>query len=107
VEVLSAGPQEFGWQYLFAAQHRSRDPKTGNVGRYHVNPGLLARAVVAAAHRVGLNRRAGCHTLQHSFATPVARRGPAGVPSPLDLLGDVSAAELQAALEATRRLTSA
>jgi integron integrase len=67
--------QDFGWQYLFAARHRSRDPKTGNVGRYHVNRGMLARAVVAAARRAGLDRRVGCHTLRQSFATHLVERG--------------------------------
>jgi integron integrase len=124
--------QEFGWHYVFAARHCSRDPKTGSIGRFHVHPGMLARAVVAAARRLGLNRRIGCHTLRHSFATHlvergvdlrtiqlllgheslettmiythIARQGPAGVTSPLDLLGEVAAADVQAALEATRRL---
>jgi integron integrase len=124
--------QELGWQYLFASRTHSRDPKTGNVGRYHVNPGVLARAVVAAARRAGLDRRVGCHTLRHSFATHlvergvdlrtiqlllghenlettmvythVARKGPASVTSPLDLLGEVVTAAVQAAVEATRRL---
>jgi hypothetical protein len=36
--------------------------------------------------------------------THVARQGPAGVASPLDLLGEVPAADVEAALEATRRL---
>jgi hypothetical protein len=39
--------------------------------------------------------------------THVARRGPAGTPSPLDLLGEVVPAEVQATLDATRRLGEA
>jgi hypothetical protein len=39
--------------------------------------------------------------------THVARKGPAGVPSPLDLLGEVAAADVQAAVEVTRLLAGA
>ena len=36
--------------------------------------------------------------------THVARKGPAGVTSPLDLLGDVTSEEVDAAADASRRL---
>jgi integron integrase len=110
--------QELGWQFLFASRQRSRDPKTGDIGRHHVDPGSLARAVADARRRAGLTHRVGCHALRHSFATHlvergidlrtiqvllgheslettmiythVARKGPAGVTSPLDVLPDVT-----------------
>ena len=43
--------QEFGWQFLFASRQPSRDPKTGDIGRHHVHPGALARAVTLATRR--------------------------------------------------------
>jgi hypothetical protein len=36
---------------------------------------VLARAVTAAARRAGLDRRVGCHTLRHRFATHRVERG--------------------------------
>ena len=57
---------------------------------------LSARGYVAALRQV--------YRESTRTATPVARHGPDGVPSALDLLGDVSDVEVHAALEATQAL---
>ena len=123
--------RELGWQFLFASRQLSRCPRTGRLGRHHVHEASVQRAVGMAGAAAGLNKRIHCHTFRHSFATHlvergidlrtiqvllgheslettmiythVARKGPAGVTSPLDTLPQVSAEEIRAAVEATER----
>jgi integrase len=59
---------ELGWQFLFASRQRSRDPKTGDIGRHHIDAGSLARAMNHARLDTGMNHRVGCHTLRMASA---------------------------------------
>ncbi len=37
--------REWGWQYVFPAQQRSVDPRSGKVRRHHMDEKVLQRAV--------------------------------------------------------------
>lgn len=70
-----AAARTLGWQYLFAAERCTRDPRSGETRRHHLDPSGLQKAVAHAVREVGITRTAGCHTFRHCFATHLLEAG--------------------------------
>ena len=60
---------EWCWQYVFPADRRSLDPRTGITRRHHVSDQSFQRAIREALRASGIAKAATRHTLRHSFAT--------------------------------------
>lgn len=72
---MPAASRSLGWQYVFPATRDCVDPASGRPVRHHIHDTALQKAVRVAAEKAGIDRRATCHTLRHSFATHLLEAG--------------------------------
>lgn len=63
------------WQYLFASEKLSKDPRSGQILRHHIHRTTFCRKFSAAVLRAGIGKPAHTHTMRHSFATHLLEQG--------------------------------
>lgn len=71
-------PQEVSslhWQFVFSANSRSIDKRSGEERRHHIYPSTFERALRAAVRQSGILKRVTCHTFRHTFATQLLESG--------------------------------
>jgi integron integrase len=67
--------REWIWQYVFPSLTRSIDPRSGICRRHHLHESGVQKAVKQGVQASGIQKRIGCHTFRHCFATHLLENG--------------------------------
>ncbi|CAN1209170.1 Integrase [Tumidithrix helvetica PCC 7403] len=67
--------REWIWQYVFPSSHISKDPRSEAMLRHHLHESGLQKAIKQAVRLTKIEKRVGCHTFRHSFATHLLQSG--------------------------------
>ena len=67
--------KEWIWQYVFPSSAIAKDPRSELMCRYHIHESGIQKALKQAVRSAKIEKRVGCHTFRHSFATHLLQNG--------------------------------
>ena len=71
----SNAAKEWIWQYVFPSSKIAKDPLSELMCRYHIHETGIQKALKQAVGSAKIEKRVGCHTFRHSFATHLLQNG--------------------------------